>query len=121
MRALKSGERDSYLEQEKLLRQSAGLPPYGRLAALIVSADDAQSAERFARQLGKTVPPTDDVQVLGPAIAPISVIRGRHRWRLLVKAARGVDIQGFLKLWVGDIKTKGSLNLQIDVDPYHFL
>ncbi|NMD08000.1 MAG: primosomal protein N', partial [Phyllobacteriaceae bacterium] len=119
MRALKSGERDSYLEQEKLLRQSAGLPPYGRLAALIISADDAQSAERFARQLGKTVPPTDDVQVLGPAIAPISVIRGRHRWRLLVKAARSVDIQAFLKLWIGEVKPKGSLSLQVDVDPYN--
>jgi primosomal protein N' (replication factor Y) len=121
MRALKSGERDSYLEQEKLLRQSAGLPPYGRLAALIISADDAQSAERFARQLGKTVPPTDDVQVLGPAIAPISVIRGRHRWRLLVKASRSVDIQAFLKLWIGQVKPKGSLSLQVDVDPYNFL
>ncbi len=121
MRALQTGERDSYLEQEKLLRQQAGLPPYGRLAALIISADDASSAERFARQLGKTAPPTDDVQVLGPAIAPISVIRGRHRWRLLVKAARGVDIQAFLKLWLGEVKTKGSLSLQIDVDPYNFL
>ena len=121
MRALKSGERDSYLEQEKLLRQSAGLPPYGRLAALIISADDAQSAERFARQLGKTVPPTDDVQVLGPAIAPISVIRGRHRWRLLVKASRSVDIQAFLKLWIGEVKPKGSLALHVDIDPYSFL
>lgn len=121
MRALASGERDNYLEQEKLLRQSAGLPPYGRLAALIVSAGDAASAERFARQLGRTVPPTDDVQVLGPAVAPLSVIRGRHRWRLLVKAARGVDIQAFLKLWIGEIKSKGSITLNVDVDPYSFL
>jgi primosomal protein N' (replication factor Y) len=121
MRALKSGDRDSYYGQEKLIRQNAGLPPYGRLAALIVSDTDAASAERLARMLGKTVPPTDDVQVLGPAIAPIAVVRGRHRWRLLVTAARGVDIQAFLRLWLKDVKVKGSLHLQIDVDPYNFL
>lgn len=121
MRALKNGDRDGYLNQEKLIRQSGGLPPYGRFGALIVSGEDAQAAERFARQLAKTAPPTDDIQVLGPAIAPIAVIRGRHRWRLLVKAARDVDIQAFLRLWLKDVKPKGSLHLQIDVDPYNFL
>jgi primosomal protein N' (replication factor Y) len=121
MRALNSGDRDAYYAQEKLIRQGAGLPPYGRLAALIVSDTDAVAAERFARALGKNVPPTDDVQVLGPAVAPIAVIRGRHRWRLLVKAGRAVDIQAFLRLWLADVKVKGSLALHIDVDPYNFL
>jgi primosomal protein N' (replication factor Y) (superfamily II helicase) len=121
MQALKSGARESYFAQEKAIRQSAGLPPYGRLAAIIISDTDAAAAERFARALGKIAPPTDDVQVLGPAIAPISVVRGRHRWRLLVKAARAVDIQAFLKLWLKDVKAKGSLQLQVDVDPYNFL
>jgi len=121
MRALQSGERESYFAQEKLIRQNAGLPPYGRLAAITVSDSDAASAERFARDLGKTVPLTDDVKVLGPAIAPIAVVRGKHRWRLLVKAARDVDIQAFLKLWLKDVKPRGSLTLQVDVDPYNFL
>ena len=121
MQALKSGDRESYFAQEKLIRQNAGLPPYGRLAAVIVSDTNAASAERFARSLGKSVPPTDDVQVLGPAVAPISVVRGRHRWRLLVKAARDVDIQAFLRLWLNEVKPKGSLQMQIDVDPYNFL
>ncbi len=121
MQALRSGARERYLAEEKLIRQGAGLPPYGRFAAIIVSDEDGASAERLARLLGKTVPPTDDVEVLGPAIAPISVIRGRHRWRLLVKAARDVDIQAFLRLWLGAVKVKGSLKLQIDVDPYNFL
>jgi len=118
---LQSGERESYFAQEKLIRQNAGLPPYGRLAAITVSDSDAASAERFARDLGKTVPLTDDVKVLGPAIAPIAVVRGKHRWRLLVKAARDVDIQAFLKLWLKDVKPRGSLTLQVDVDPYNFL
>ncbi len=121
MQALKSGDRDSYLEQEKLVRQAGNLPPYGRMAALVISSEDANEAERFARGLAKIIPTTDDVQVLGPAIAAISVIRGRHRWRLLVKAARTVDIQGFLKLWLKDVKPKGQLQLHVDVDPYNFL
>lgn len=121
MRALASGNRDAYYEQEKIIRQNAALPPYGRLAALIVSDTDGPSAERFARSLARNIPPTDDVQVLGPAAAPISVVRGRHRWRLLVKAGREVDLQAFLRLWLKDAKVKGSLGLQIDVDPYNFL
>ena len=121
MRALASGDRDAYYAQEKLIRQGAGLPPYGRLAAIIVSDTDGPSAERFAKALARNIPPTDDVQVLGPAVAPISVIRGRHRWRLLVKAGRDVDIQAFLWLWLKDAKVKGSLALQVDVDPYNFL
>jgi primosomal protein N' (replication factor Y) len=86
-----------------------------------VSDTDAASAERFAKGLARSVPSTDDVQVLGPAVAPIAVIRGRHRWRLLVKAGREVDIQAFLRLWLTDVKVKGSLALQVDVDPYNFL
>jgi primosomal protein N' (replication factor Y) len=86
-----------------------------------VSDTDGPSAERFAKALVRNIPPTDDVQVLGPAVAPIAVVRGRHRWRLLVKAAREVDIQAFLRLWLKDVKIKGSLALQVDVDPYSFL
>ena len=91
------------------------------IASLVISSEDANETERFARGLAKIIPTTDDVQVLGPAIAAISVIRGRHRWRLLVKAARTVDIQGFLKLWLKDVKPKGQLQLHVDVDPYNFL
>ncbi|MFO1032588.1 MAG: primosomal protein N' [Hyphomicrobiales bacterium] len=121
MQALKSGDRDRYYGQEKLIRESAGLPPYGRLAALIISDENAAPAERFAKQLAASAPAAADVQVLGPAPAPIAVIRGRHRWRLLVKAGRTVDIQAYLRLWLADVKPKGSLSLQLDVDPYHFL
>jgi primosomal protein N' (replication factor Y) (superfamily II helicase) len=121
MKALARGDRDAYLNQEKRIRQSANLPPYGRLAAIIVTANNNADAERFARDLAKRIPTTDDIQVLGPAQAPIAVIRGRHRWRFLVKAVQGKDIQGFLRQWLGDVKAKGSTTFEIDVDPYHFL
>jgi primosomal protein N' (replication factor Y) (superfamily II helicase) len=121
MRALRTGDRESYLAQEKIIRETAGLPPYGRLAALVISGEDAMSTERFAKSLQQFLPSTDDVHVLGPAAAPISVIRGRHRWRYLVKARRSVDIQGFMSLWLKDVKAKGSLHVQVDIDPYNFL
>ena len=121
MQALKKGDRDSYLNQEKKIRENAGLPPYGRLAALISSGAEGPEVERFARNLGMIAPLADGLAVLGPAPAPIAVVRGRHRWRFLVKAAREVNLQGFLRLWLKDVKPKGSLALQVDVDPYNFL
>ncbi len=121
MKALTKGDREAYFAQEKIIRESAKLPPYGRLAAIILSGNDASEVERFARNLAQIIPPTDDVEVLGPAQAPIAIIRGRHRWRFLIKAGREKDIQGFLRKWLGEVKPKGSLSLQIDVDPYGFL
>jgi primosomal protein N' (replication factor Y) (superfamily II helicase) len=121
MLALKSGNRDSYLAQEKRIRESAGLPPYGRLAAIIMSGGEAHEVERFAKELARLIPETADVTVLGPAPAPIAVVRGRHRWRFLVKAGRDVNLQAFLQSWLKDIVPKGSLALAIDIDPYSFL
>jgi primosomal protein N' (replication factor Y) len=121
MQALKKGDRDSYLGQEKAIRENAWLPPYGRLAALIISGADGAAVERFARNLSLIAPLADGITVLGPAPAPIAMVRGRHRWRFLVKATREANVQGFLQLWLKDVKPKGSLALQVDVDPYNFL
>jgi primosomal protein N' (replication factor Y) (superfamily II helicase) len=121
MRALRNGDRDAYYAQEKIIRESALLPPYARLAALIISAATAVEAERFARDMARVMPQASDVQVLGPAQAPIALIRGRHRWRYLLKAGRDVDVQAYLRLWLKDVKARGSVQVQIDVDPYNFL
>jgi primosomal protein N' (replication factor Y) (superfamily II helicase) len=121
MQALRKGDRDGYLGQEKAIREGAGLPPYGRLAGIIVSGNDASETEAFARGLSRIIPLAEGITVLGPAPAPIALVRGRHRWRFLVKARREVNIQDFLRLWLKDVKTRGSLALQVDVDPYSFL
>jgi primosomal protein N' (replication factor Y) len=121
MKALQRADRDAYLEGEKKIREIAGLPPHGRLAGLVISGKDASETERFARFIANGAPPADGVQVLGPAPAPIAMVRGRHRFRLLVKATREVNLQAFLRLWLAEIKPKGSLGLQLDVDPYNFL
>ena len=121
MKALARGDRETYLEGEKRIRELAGLPPHGRLAGLIVSGLDAAATQKFARELALRAPPAEGIQVLGPAPAPIAMVRGRHRIRLLVKAKRDVNLQAFLGAWLKDVKPAGSLAIQLDVDPYNFL
>jgi primosomal protein N' (replication factor Y) len=121
MQALAKGDRDGYLSQEKAIREAASLPPYGRLAAIIISGRDGPETERFARTISRQAPLAEGITVLGPAPAPIHLVRARHRWRFLVKAKREVSIQNFLRQWLKDVKPKGSLDLAIDVDPYSFL
>jgi primosomal protein N' (replication factor Y) (superfamily II helicase) len=121
MQALEKGDREAYLAQEKLIRERAALPPYGRLASLIISGNHAAETESFVRDVARLAPAGEHVTVLGPAPAPIAVVRGRHRYRFLVRSPRDVDIQAFIREWLKDVKPKGSINLAIDVDPYNFL
>jgi primosomal protein N' (replication factor Y) (superfamily II helicase) len=121
MQALIKSDRDAYLNTEKKIRETVNLPPHGRLAALIISGGDGADTERFARMIAKIAPWAEGITVLGPAPAPIAMVRGRHRWRLLVKANRDVNIQGFLREWLKDVKAKGAVKLNVDVDPYNFL
>ncbi|MGB5215776.1 MAG: primosomal protein N' [Anderseniella sp.] len=121
MQALAAGDRDGFLAHESDIRERAMLPPFGRMAGIIISGSDRDETGRFAQSLLRTVPDAKDVQVLGPAPAPLSMVRGRHRFRYLVMCARDVDIQAYLRQWLGGIKPRGSLRLAIDVDPYSFL
>ena len=121
MQALVAGDRDRFLESEAATRREAGYPPFGRLAALIVSGPDAEAADFAARALARASPHLPGVEVLGPAPAPLSVLRGRHRRRLLVKAGRDVNLQAVLRDWVGRVRFAGATRLQVDVDPYSFM
>ena len=97
------------------------LPPFGRLAALIVSAGDAESADFAARALARSAPQLPGVMVLGPAPAPLAVLRGRHRRRFLLKAGREVNVQAVLRGWLSRVRVQGSTRVQVDIDPYSFL
>jgi primosomal protein N' (replication factor Y) len=122
IQALVSGDRDRFLEQEIAARREAGYPPFGRLAALIISASSQGAAHDYARMLAMRAPKAEKIRVLGPADAPLSVIRGRYRVRLLVKAAREADIQAYLRQWLGVCPNpKGSVRLTVDIDPYNFM
>src|SRR5207244_10343511 len=100
MRALAAGDRDRFLEAEAAARRSAGLPPFGRLAALIVSAGDDETCDFTARALSRAAPQLPGITVLGPAPAPLDVLRGRHRRPFLVKADREVRLQTILRDWL---------------------
>ena len=122
MDAIVRGDREAFIEREIRTRQLAMLPPYGRLASLIVSARHKETAESAARMIAQRAPAAPRIEVLGPAEAPISIIRGRYRWRLLLKAPRELDIQAYLRAWLAEIpEIKGDLRLTVDIDPYSFL
>jgi len=121
MKALISGDREAFYSSEIALREKTGYPPFGRLAGMVISADDRHVAEAYGRALVACAPKDEAVRVLGPAEAPIAVVRGRHRFRLLVKSPRAFDLSGYLREWLSAApKTKGSLKLDVDVDPQSF-
>jgi primosomal protein N' (replication factor Y) (superfamily II helicase) len=121
MIALAAQDRDGFLAAEAAAREAMGMPPYGRLAAVIVAGPDEASANRAAYDLGEAAPSADGVDVWGPAPAPLTVIRGQHRRRFLVRADRGVDLSAFMAAWRERVKIPNSIRVQIDVDPYSFL
>jgi primosomal protein N' (replication factor Y) len=121
MQALAAQDRDAFLDAEAAARKEAGLPPYGRLAALILSAEDGIRLETYARALASAVPNAEGLEVYGPADAPLALIRGRRRKRFLVRADRSVDLQAFLSTWLARAKPPSWVRLQVDVDPYSFL
>jgi primosomal protein N' (replication factor Y) len=121
MQALRDGDRDAFLALELSEREAVRLPPYGRLAALIVSGVDPPALDRFLRDLAAAAPNAEGVDVFGPADPPFSLVRGRRRKRFLVRADRNVDLQAFLAAWRARVKVPGSVRLTIDVDPYSFL
>ncbi len=121
MQALVEGDLAAFMAREAAQRRPGHWPPYGRLAALIVSADTAAEADALARDLGRAAPYGDGVEVLGPAPAPLSILRGRHRRRLLLKTRREVAVQPILREWLGKVAVARSARVEVDVDPVSFL
>ncbi len=122
MRALIAQDREAFYASEIASRESTHYPPFGRLASLLVSGADKHAAESHARKLAAAAPRAEDVRVLGPVEAPLAVVRGRHRFRLLVKSPRGVDLSAYLREWLAVApKRKGDLKLEVDIDPQSFM
>jgi len=121
MRALVAGKRDAFLKREAEARERVGLPPFGRLVGIVVSSENAALAQKFARDMARHAPQAEEVSVLGPAPAPLALLRGRTRLRFLVKATRNVNIQAYMQAWLGEMKVPAAIRVSVDIDPYSFL
>jgi primosomal protein N' (replication factor Y) len=122
IQAIVRGDREGFYAAEIAMREEAALPPFGRLAALVVSAEAQADAMAYARMLVRAAPATDGVRVLGPAEAPLALVRGRHRIRLLVRSPRAFDLSGWMRGWLSSVEApRGDVRLEIDVDPQSFL
>ncbi|MFB0613291.1 primosomal protein N' [Aurantiacibacter poecillastricola] len=119
--ALEAGDRDAFYEAETDARRYAGAPPFGRWAAIIVSSEDEREAREAAQRLGSTRPHLDDVQVLGPAPAPMALLRGRYRFRLLLNAKRSAELQQVIRVWLSGVEHPPGVRIGVDIDPYSFV
>lgn len=121
MQALALGDRDGYLEIERETREMLNLPPYGRMAAMILSAPSEEMAKEIGLIAGKAAPHGEGIVVYGPAPAPIGVLRGRHRLRFLVTAPRNRDLSAYMAAWLKATKLPNAARISVDIDPYSFL
>src|SRR3990170_2630274 len=119
--ALAAGDRDAFYEAETEARRHAGAPPFGRWAAIIVSSEDEAEAREAANRIGSTRPNLDDVMILGPAPAPMALLRGRYRYRLLLNARRSAEVQQVIRDWLGALSFPQGVRVAVDVDPYSFV
>jgi primosomal protein N' (replication factor Y) (superfamily II helicase) len=119
--ALCSGDAAGFYAAETEARREAAMPPFGRLAAIIVSSESQDEAEAVARRIGEAAPFVEGMAVFGPAPAPLAMLRGRHRQRLLVHAARSLDVQDVIRDWLGGVEWSAKVRVAVDVDPYSFL
>jgi primosomal protein N' (replication factor Y) len=126
MRALIAQDREAFYAAEIAARERTAYPPFGRLASIVISGPDKHATSAYARELARAAPLNENrmerVHVLGPAEAPLALVRGRHRLRLLIKAPRGYDLTAYLRRWLAKApKRRGPIKLEIDVDPQSFL
>lgn len=121
LNALQRGERDTFLDLEAAQREAAHLSPYARLVGLVVSGARESDVKAWAQHLARHIPRAPGVDVLGPAPAPLFLLRGKYRWRLLVRAVSNVSLQSILRPWLEATPPPAGVKVLVDVDPHHFM
>lgn len=121
LKALINQDRDLFMDFEKQSRKLLGYPPYGKLASLIISGKNQHQTAMVAAEFGKSAPHTDFIAVLGPAPAPLFMLRDKYRFRLLLKTARNINIQKVVKKWLTMVNVPPSVRVEVDIDPYSFM
>ncbi|MBX7514787.1 primosomal protein N' [Qipengyuania sp. GH38] len=119
--ALAAGDRDAFYEAETEMRREAGAPPFGRWASIIISSEDEAEAREAARRIGDVRPDVPDLMILGPAPAPMALLRGRYRYRMLMNARRSVQLQDVIRRWLSSLDHPPGVRVGVDVDPYSFV
>lgn len=120
LKALVANDREKFLELEKDSRRILKMPPFGKLASIIVSGSNLEATEKTAQWFGHTAPNNDYITTLGPAQAPIFVLRNKYRFRLLLKTTHNIKIQDVIKDWFQKVKIPNGVRVVVDIDPYSF-
>lgn len=120
MQALKAYDRDMLEQLELKAREGANMPPFGRLAAIIVEGEQEQEVAAFARNLARTAP-LGQFQLLGPAPAPLYRLRNRYRFRFLARSSRAFPLQKALARWLAPFQQQQKIRVKVDMNPYNFM
>lgn len=121
LKALLTNDRECFTQVEKESRRLLGYPPYGKLAAVIISSINQQQAAQTANLFSQTAPKTEYITVLGPAPAPLYLLRDKYRYRLMLKTSRNINIQKVLKEWLDMVNVPSIVKVEVDIDPYSFM
>ena len=119
--ALAAGDREMFIGVELAMREMLGLPPFGRLAAVIVSGPDLAKVKTLIEKFAKLAPRTEGIEILGPSEAPIGRLRGRFRWRLFIQANPQVNLSRYMAVWHSKLRPPSKYKIQIDIDPQSFM
>ncbi|MFC3059196.1 primosomal protein N' [Paenirhodobacter populi] len=123
IRAILGGDEEAFWRAEAAARQAQGMPPYGRMAGIILSGPEVQPLFELGNELARRDAPLRRVgaQLFGPAPAPIARVRGRHRVRMLIRADRTAPLQPAIRDWLHGVRLPNAVRLAIDIDPQSFL
>jgi len=119
--ALAAGDRELFIGVELAMREMLGLPPFGKLAAVIISGPDRQKTESLAKKMVSLAPRADGIEILGPSEPPIGRLRGLYRRRLFIQAGPGVNLSRYMAVWRSKIRPPAKYKVQIDIDPQGFM
>ena len=120
MKALVQNDHKGFLALETHNRAQMHFPPFGKLATLIISGKNAEATEEFVRQLAAKAPHHPDMDILGPAPAPLHQLHKWYRWRFLVKTKKNISPQKVLKQWLAQMPVPSMIKVTTDIDPYSF-
>ena len=119
--ALAAGDRDMFINVELSMREMLGLPPYGKLAAVIFWGPEAAKVDALAKTFLNSAPRAEGVEILGPSEAPIGRLRGLYRRRLFIQAEASVNLSKYMQAWRVKLRPPSKYKIQIDIDPQSFM